>query len=301
MTAIKRQWPVANSQWDRSCLSTPSGHLATGHWPALSASRAFTLVELLTVVAVIALLIGILLPALGRSRAAGQHAACTSNIRQLVLAVSLYAHDHDDHAPPGAPQIQTLNLQRWHGTRASLSQPFTVAGAPITPYLDDSGAASAALRACPTFKPALDALAAAHQGFERSCGGYAYNNAYLGAQRVQKLPGAWTIRTDRAGSRLARFAAPSSAVAFSDAAFAADALIEYSFVEPPFWPQYPQARTDPSVHFRHTGRASVAWLDAHVTSEAMTRTHTSGLYTADPRDFGVGWFGPDDNSLFDYE
>jgi len=265
------------------------------------ARTAFTLIELLIVVAIIALLVGILLPALGRSRAAAQQTLCASTIRQLVLATALYAHDHDDHAPPGASQIQTHNLHRWHGSRASISHPFTPGGAPITPYLDDSVATSVAARTCPTFKPALDALTAAHQGFERACGGYAYNNAYLGMDRVQKSHGIWTVRTDRVGARTSRFAAPTSTTAFTDAAFAADTLIEYSFAEPPFWPQYPTARTDPSIHFRHTARATVAWLDAHVTTESMTRTHSSGLYTADPRDHAIGWYGPDDNSLFDYE
>lgn len=298
MTRMRCQSPVASSQWGNAFVFTPPGHLATAHWPA---RRAFTLVELLIVIAIIALLIGTLVPALGRSRASAQQIACASSIRQLVLAVALYAHDHDDLAPPGASQFQTRNLHRWHGSRPTISDPFTPAGAPITPYLDDSAATSAALRACPTFKPTLDALNAAHTGFERSCGGYAYNNAFLGADRAQRTPGVWTIRTDRHGSRLSRFRAPASAVAFTDGAFAADTLIEYSFIEPPFWPHAPGARPDPSTHFRHLKSATVAWLDAHITTEPMSHTQSSGLYTANPADLDIGWFGPDDNSFFQYE
>lgn len=55
----------------------------------------FTLVELLVVVAIVALFIGVLLPALGRARRAAQAAGCLSNMRNLVLAQMLYAHDHD--------------------------------------------------------------------------------------------------------------------------------------------------------------------------------------------------------------
>jgi len=58
-------------------------------------SRAFTLVELLVVVAVIALLVSVLLPALAGARTAGRCASCISNLRQLTLAQAAYALSHD--------------------------------------------------------------------------------------------------------------------------------------------------------------------------------------------------------------
>jgi prepilin-type N-terminal cleavage/methylation domain-containing protein len=60
----------------------------------------FTLVEILVVLAVIALLMAILMPALGLARRQGCSAACQSNLRQLCLAMNLYALDHDDQAMP---------------------------------------------------------------------------------------------------------------------------------------------------------------------------------------------------------
>ncbi len=67
-------------------------------WPPRHPRKTtgFTLIELLVVVAVIALLIGILLPALGQARNTARSVACLSNVRQLELAHRMYAMDHRD-------------------------------------------------------------------------------------------------------------------------------------------------------------------------------------------------------------
>jgi prepilin-type N-terminal cleavage/methylation domain-containing protein len=57
-------------------------------------ARAFTLVELLVVIGIIAVLISVLLPVLGRARESSQRIACMSNMHQLTLGWLMYAHDN---------------------------------------------------------------------------------------------------------------------------------------------------------------------------------------------------------------
>src|SRR5918993_1838989 len=60
---------------------------------------AFTLVELLVVIGIIALLISMLLPALNKAREASKAANCLSNLRQINTAFLLFAHDNKGYLP----------------------------------------------------------------------------------------------------------------------------------------------------------------------------------------------------------
>jgi prepilin-type N-terminal cleavage/methylation domain-containing protein len=278
---------------------------------------AFTLVEVLVVIAIIGLLLGLLVPSLAASRDSARSSVCSSNIRQLLLALDMYASDARDRYAPGAPDFIT-NRTRWHGSRASSTGAFAPAGGTLTAYLaPDSDAALVAsrlARSCPSFAATARSLVDAGAGFERSAGGYGYNNAYVGVERGQeRATPSRSIRpliTDLLGAPRARFARPVAVAAFADGALAdgntVAGVAEYSFIEPRFWPDAPTSRPDPSIHFRHAsgpaGLANIGALDGHVRPESLKFTQSSGVFDADPARVRIGWFGQfDNNSAFGVE
>jgi prepilin-type N-terminal cleavage/methylation domain-containing protein/prepilin-type processing-associated H-X9-DG protein len=73
----------------------------------------FTLIELLVVLAVIAILMAIIFPVFFSARARARQTSCLSNLRQIGIAVSLYAQDNDQYCPYGV-DIVDKNTDAWN-------------------------------------------------------------------------------------------------------------------------------------------------------------------------------------------
>lgn len=264
------------------------------------AAAAFSLVELLVVIAITAVLLSVLLPSLAAAREQARAAVCASNLRQIAIANIGYSGENGGRLCPGAPRIKTENRRRWHGVRNATTQAFDGARGPLVPYLGPE----AAIRACASLH---SVVASGPAAFEKAAGGYGYNQAYLG-RLIQRpsLTSSYKVVSDLLGLQLEHVRRPADTVLFTDAAIAAVAggVVEYSFVEPRFHPEFirQKSRPDPSIHFRHARRANVAWTDGHLDRRARTRSQPSAVYEGDPVAAGLGWFGMvDDNGLFDFE
>ncbi len=77
------------------------------------ANHAFTLVESLVAIAILAILASLLLPAFSRSRIKAHHTACLNNLRQLGIATRIYADDNQDRLPV-AEILPTLPIDPQH-------------------------------------------------------------------------------------------------------------------------------------------------------------------------------------------
>lgn len=95
--------------------------------------KGFTLIELLVVISIIALLVGILLPALAMARQSAQSASCMSNLRQLVIGWTAYGVDHQSIMP--ASDFRTTNANGNYKYWWGYANPGTNAFEPNTGYL----------------------------------------------------------------------------------------------------------------------------------------------------------------------
>src|SRR4051812_23136862 len=85
---------------------------------AVRRTKAFTLVELLVTISIIAILAALLLPALVTAKERGRRAVCKNNLRQFYLAATMYAADYQEILPIGIrdnldEHVQWLSSVTW--------------------------------------------------------------------------------------------------------------------------------------------------------------------------------------------
>jgi prepilin-type N-terminal cleavage/methylation domain-containing protein len=250
------------------------------------ASFAFTLVELLVVVAILGILVALAIPALAKTIENAQSVQSTSNLRQLVTANMAYAAENGSYCPAD----NKANTMRWCAKKVGATWD------PTQGYLSGYLGKSRRVTMCPLFKDMLKGS----QSFEEGTGGYGYNDSYIGGRPDLSGPAAYTPAPERIriSARITEIQRANT-VMFTTAALASgNSVIEYPFSHPPNWPDG-SARPTPSVHFRFNGKALVGWCDGRVTAESCDPREVGwNPYGGDADAQKLGWFGPDEDNGF---
>lgn len=103
----------------------------------LKNSKGFTLVELLVVMAVIAILAGFLVPALGRSREQARRTNCMNNLKQIGLAISMYRLDNNDAYPSSLNDLYAADGSKYIDNIDIFICPSSGNGTPANPGVGD--------------------------------------------------------------------------------------------------------------------------------------------------------------------
>jgi len=247
----------------------------------LGARGAFTIIELMVVVGIIALLASILLPALARARRQAASAACLSNLRQFVFAAQAYSQSHRDRYPIAqyaVMQFPRIIQYKWDFTTVVDTVAMTRT---VKPGLLWTGGTDMEVHQCPSFKGDAQAPGEPYTG-------YNYNTSYIGHGQGEATVAPIIVTQVRR---------PADCALFGDGEFAdgANKFMRSPYKDPQGGGDDLDNRTAGTQGFRHLGRTNVAFCDGHAAT--WGQRHTANSEGREPAP-GTGFLSPD-NRLYD--
>jgi prepilin-type processing-associated H-X9-DG protein len=240
------------------------------------------LVELLVVIGIIAILVSMLLPALGRAREAAKTVACASNMRQMGTAIRQFALSHNDRGPGGAKSPYSVAWDNIINTEIFRQPRYNASGTRIS-----LGEASPNALACPSFSSYYNLTTGnTNSGRAYAINQYVTGGPYYKVGSVVHSEGQYGLQVKPAstvadyyteywlGSKLSKFRNSSEKFMIVEHERASDSVCA-SFPyndKPSTWflgddPKYPPYSGDGgSYSIRHNGRrvANALFIDGHV-------------------------------------
>jgi prepilin-type processing-associated H-X9-DG protein/prepilin-type N-terminal cleavage/methylation domain-containing protein len=242
---------------------------------------AFTLVELLVVIGIIALLIAILLPALGVARESAKTVACLSNLRQLATAATAYTNANGGYFPVAywfESRPPLVISTSWDFTSVRDTSTGTTS---IEPGLLWQGGTNLQVQQCPSYDGRSNSVGDPYTG-------YNYNTSYIGHGQSESIV---------APMKAAQVRRASTCALFGDGEYRGGAD---KYMRAPFPNPGDASFTDRAAGtqgYRHRKRTNVAFADGHAETrlDRFANTTPSEL----PKITTGTGFLSDDNALYD--